>query len=134
MRVLVRTTVSGSRLRCRIPAPSPSLKVKLAVPKRERLALVYAREPMVHLRCDTIRTTCALPPLPLQHLAQRLVTEVPPILVRKLTYGEVRLLLAGALLAEGDTTDLYHCLTGSGAVRLASHLALLQLLRRLGFQ
>ena len=51
---------------------------RLALPERERFGLIYAREPVRHRRADTIRTTCALPPLLLQHLAQRLATEVPP--------------------------------------------------------
>jgi hypothetical protein len=41
---------------------------RLALPERERFGLVYAREPVRQRRGDTIRTTRALPPLPLQHL------------------------------------------------------------------
>jgi hypothetical protein len=41
---------------------------KLAVPERERFGLVYALEHVRHLCRDTIHTTHALPPLPLQHL------------------------------------------------------------------
>jgi hypothetical protein len=50
---------------------------------------------MRHRRSDTICTTRALPPLPLQHLGQRLATEIPLNLVRKLADGEIYLLLAG---------------------------------------
>ena len=53
--------------------------------------------------------------------------------LRKLAYGEVRLLLASAPLAEGETTNLYHRLAGAGTVCLAPHLAQPQL-RGLGLQ
>jgi hypothetical protein len=46
----------------------PSLKVKLAVRKRDSLGLAGARGPVVHLCCDTFPTIRALLPLPLQHL------------------------------------------------------------------
>jgi len=42
-------------------------------------------------------------PFPGLHICQRLATEVPPILVRKLADGEVRLLLAGTWSAEAYT-------------------------------
>ena len=67
-------------------------------------------------------------------MCQILPFSLPRSLVqRHLAYGEVRLLLAGALLAEGDTIDLYHRQAQTGVVRLASHLAQPQL-RRLGLQ
>jgi hypothetical protein len=47
-----------------------------------------------------------------------------------LTYGKVRLLLAGTLLAEGYAPDLRHRLMWARMLRLASHLARPQLLRR----
>src|SRR5215211_3425048 len=62
---------------------------KLALPERERFGFVYAREPVRHRRGDAILTSRALLPLPLQHLGQRLATEVPPILVRKLANCEI---------------------------------------------
>ena len=68
-------------------------------------------------------------------MCQILPFSLPRSLVqRHLAYSEVRLLLASAPLAEGDTTDLYHRLAGAGVVRPASYLAQPQLLRRLGLQ
>jgi hypothetical protein len=96
---------------------------RLAIPERERFGLVYARVPVVHLCCNAFRTTRALLPLPLQHLGQRLASEVLPILVRKLADGEVRLLLAGARSTEGYAQDLHLCSTGARTLRVASHLA-----------
>jgi hypothetical protein len=67
-------------------------------------------------------------------MCQILPFSLPSFLVqRHLAYGEVRLLLAGALLAEGDIPDLHHRQAGTGAVRLAPYLAGPQL-RRLGLQ
>jgi hypothetical protein len=83
----------------------------------------YAREPVRHRRGDTIRTTRALPPNLLQHLGQRLATEVLPILVRKLADGEVRLLLAGTWSTEGYTQDLHLCATRTRTLRLIAYLA-----------
>src|SRR3954464_15032873 len=48
----------------------------------------------------------------------------------KLTYSEVRLLLAGARFAERYAPDLHHRLMGAGVFRLASHLATPVLLGR----
>src|SRR5215213_6479072 len=105
---------------------------RLALPERERFGLIYAREPVRHRRADTIHTTRALLPLPLQHLGQRLDMEVPPILVRKLTDGEVRLLLAGTWSAEGYTQDLHLCATGARTLRVDAYLARSRLRHRLG--
>jgi len=58
-----------------------------------------------------IRTSRAIPPHSLQYLGQRLATEVPRLLVRKLADGEVRFLLAGTWSAEGYTEDLHLCAT-----------------------
>jgi hypothetical protein len=52
--------------------------------------------------------------------------------VRKLAYDKVRLLLAGARLAEGYAPDLHHCRVEAGAFRLASHLALFRRLNATG--
>src|SRR5215212_638695 len=103
----------------------------LAVPKRERLAFVYARESVMHLCCDAFRTTCALSPHPLQRLGQRLAAEVPPLLVRKLADGEVCLLLAGTRSTEGHTQDLHLCSTGTRTLRVDAYLATSRLRRRL---
>ena len=71
---------------------------------------------------------CALSPHPAQHLGERSVAEDSRFLfLRKLTYGEVRLLLAGTPLAEGHAPDFHHCQAGAGAIRLASYLAWPQL-------
>src|SRR5829696_3260668 len=105
---------------------------RLAPPKRERYGLLYAQEPVRHRRGDTIRTTPALLPLPLQHLGQRLATEVPLILVRKLADGEVRLLLAGTWSTEGHTQNLHLCAAGTRNLRLTAYLARSRLRRRLG--
>jgi len=52
-------------------------------------------------------------------------------LLHELAYGEVRLLLSGARFAEGQAPNLHYRLMGARVVRLASHLAWPQLLRRL---
>src|SRR5919112_5377728 len=65
----------------------------------------------------------ALPPLPLQHLGQRLATEVSPLLVRKLADGEIYLLLAGTRSAEGHTQNLHLCSTKTRTLRLNAYLA-----------
>src|SRR5919107_4633162 len=105
---------------------------RLALPERERFGLVYAREPARHRRGDTIRTTRALSPLPLQHLVQRLATEVPPILLRKLADGEIYLLLVGTWSTEGHTQDLHLCSTGTRTLRVDAYLARSRLRCRLG--
>ena len=69
-------------MRWRTPASSPSLKVKLTVRKRDSLGHAVARVPVVQVRSHGFLYTSALPPLLLQHLGQRLATEVPLILVR----------------------------------------------------
>jgi hypothetical protein len=84
---------------------------RLALPERERFGLVYARELVRHRSRDAFRTTLTLPPIPLQHLAQRLATEVLRLLVRKLADGEIYLLLAGTWSTEGHTQDLHLCAT-----------------------
>jgi hypothetical protein len=104
---------------------------RLALPEREWFGLVYARVPVVNLCCNAFRTTRALPPLPLQHLGQRLATEVPPILVRELAYGEVRFLLAGTRSAEGHAKNLHLRAAGARTLRLSAHLARSQLRHRL---
>ena len=96
---------------------------RLALPERKRFGLVYAREPVRHRRGHTIRTTRALLSLPLQHLSQLLAVEVPPILVRKLADGKVRLLLAGTRSAECYTQDLHLCATRTGTLRVDAYLA-----------
>src|SRR5829696_4238683 len=48
-------------------------------------------------------------PHPVQYPDQRPVAIETPGVVRELAYGEVRLLLAGARLAEGNAPDLYPC-------------------------
>jgi hypothetical protein len=103
----------------------------LALPERERFGLIYAREPVWHHRGDTIRTTLALPPLPLQHLGQRLATKVPPILMCKLADEEVRFLLAGTWSAEGHAQDLHLCSAGTRVLRIDAHLARSRLRHRL---
>jgi hypothetical protein len=96
---------------------------RLAVPERERFGLVYAREPVRHRRGNNISTTRTLPPLPLQHLTQRLTVEVPHLLVRKLADGEIYFLLAGTRLTEGYTQDLHLCSTETRSLRLTAYLA-----------
>jgi hypothetical protein len=95
---------------------------RLAVPERERFDLLYTREPVRHRRGDAICTFRTLPSLPLQHLGQRLTTEVPLILVRKLANGEIYLLLTGTWSTEGHTQDLHLCSTGTRTLRLDTHL------------
>ncbi len=60
---------------------------------------------------------------PTQHPDERLVVVEPARWLRELAYGEVRLLLAGAPLAEGDAPNLYHRRAVAGTVRPAPHLA-----------
>src|SRR5215207_3178299 len=62
-----------------------------------------------------------------QHPDESLVAEVPGLL-HKLAYGEVRLLLAAAQLAERHTSDLLHCRPPARLLRSAPHLAELKLL------
>jgi hypothetical protein len=96
---------------------------RLAVPERDGLALVYAREPMMHLCGDAFPTTRTLAPHPLQRLGQRLAAEAFRILLRKLANGEVCLLLAGTRPAEGYSQDLYLCATVARILRIDAHLA-----------
>jgi hypothetical protein len=86
---------------------------------------------MRHRRGDTIRTTRALPPLPLKHLGQRLATEVTLNLVRKLADGEIYLLLADTWSAEGYTQDLNLCSTRTRTLRPTAYLATSRLRDRL---
>src|SRR5215216_3429389 len=98
--------------------------LRSALHKSERLELVYAREPLMHLCFDLFRTTRALPPHPLQRLGQRLAAEaLLLLLLRKLANGEVCLLLAGARFTEGYTPDLHLCATEAWALRLTAHVA-----------
>jgi hypothetical protein len=66
-------------------------------------------------------------PHPTQHPDESLVANVPGLL-RKLAYGEVRLLLAGTPFAERYAPDLRHRRTQARMLRSASHLAELKLL------
>ena len=68
------------------------------------------------------RASPADPPRPVQYPDQRPVAIETPGVVRELAYGEVRLLLAGARLAEGNAPDLHHCRPLAGEVRSATHL------------
>jgi hypothetical protein len=104
---------------------------RLDLPERERFGLVYAREPMRHRRGDTICTFRTLPPLPLQHLGQRLVTEVPRLLVRKLADDEVSLLLSGTRSAERYAQNLHFCSTWTRTLCFTAYLAISRL-RHLG--
>jgi hypothetical protein len=61
------------------------------------------------------------PPHPIQHLDKWLVAGAPGSF-RQLAYCEVRLLLAGALLAEGNTPDLYYRRTWARTCRPATYL------------
>lgn len=99
------------------------------------LGFVYAREIERPRRGKII---CALAAHPVQHLPKRfaerfakwLPAEVPPpLLLRKLADGEVRLLLAGTRSAEGYTPDLHHRQMETWTLRPASHLARSSLLR-----
>jgi hypothetical protein len=64
--------------------------LRLAGTKSERLDLVYAREPLMHLGGDTFPTNRALPPHSLQRLGQRLDAEaLRPLLLRKVASCEV---------------------------------------------
>jgi hypothetical protein len=105
--------------------------VKLAVRKRDSLGLADARERVVHLCREGFLTTRVPLPLPLQHLGQRLATEVPRLLVRKLADGEVRLLLASSRSTESYTQDLHLCATRTRTLRLTAYLAISRL-RHLG--
>ena len=62
-------------------------------------------------------------PFPGLHICQRLATKVPPILVRKLADGEVRLLLAGTWSAERYAQNLHLCAAGTRTLRVDAHLA-----------
>src|SRR5918997_1769003 len=103
----------------------------LALPERQRFGLFYAREPVWHRRGDTLRSTRALLPLPLQHLGQRLATQVLLLLVRELADGKVCLLLAGTRSAEGYTQDLHLCATEARTLRVNAHLARFRFRRHL---
>ena len=97
--------------------------MRLAGTKSERLDLVYAREPLMHLRGDTFPTDRALPPHPLQRLGQRLAAEALRLLLCKLADGEIYLLLAGTRSTEGYTQDLHLCATGTRTLRVEAYLA-----------
>ncbi len=84
----------------------------------------------IPLRRDDAAREPSLPAHPLQRLGQRLAAEAL-LLPREFAYGKVRLLLAGARLAEGYASYLHYRLMEAGALRLASNLALSRLPRRL---
>src|SRR5215208_2161727 len=90
--------------------------LRLVGTKSERLDLVYAREPLMHLGGDTFPTNRALPPHSLQRLGQRLAAEALRLLLRKLANCEVCLLLAGARFTEGNPPDLHLCATEARAL------------------
>src|SRR5215210_3133166 len=96
---------------------------RLAAPERGRLALVYARELVMHLCGDAIHATRAPPPHLLQRIGERPALEAPRLLMRKLADGEVCLLLAGARSTEGYAQDLNLCAAGARTLRPASHVA-----------
>src|SRR5215211_3460610 len=77
------------------------------------------------------RASPADPPHPVQYPDQRPVAIEAAGVVRDLAYGEVRLLLAGARLAEGNAPDLHHCRPLAGEVRSAPHLTSFGIRRRL---
>src|SRR5215210_7200138 len=105
---------------------------RLAAPERGRLALVYARELVMHLCGDAIHASRAPPPHLLQRLGERPALEAPRLLlVRKLADGEVRFLLAGARSTECYAQDLHLCAAGAWTLRPASHLARFRLRLRL---
>ncbi len=62
------------------------------------------------------------PPRAIQHPDERLVAAEAPRMVRKLAYGEVRLLLASTRPAEGHTPDLHHRRPPTGESGPAPHL------------
>jgi hypothetical protein len=70
-------------------------------------------------------------PFPGIRIGQRLATEVPPLLVRQLADGEVRLLLTSTWSAEAYTQDLHLCATVTRALRIDAHLARFWLRHRL---
>jgi hypothetical protein len=72
---------------------------------------------------DAFRITRALPTHPLQRLGERLAVQALRLILRKLTNGEVCLLLAGARPTESYTPHLYDGSAGAGALCLASDLA-----------
>jgi len=96
---------------------------RLAVPQREGLSFVYARETLMYLCGDAFPTTCRLPRYPLQRLGQRPATETMRLLLRKLANAEVRLLLMSTRSTEGYPQDLHLGVSGARATRPASHLA-----------
>ncbi len=64
-------------------------------------------------------------PEPIHKLDERFIAQALRCF-RKLAYGEVRLLLAGARLAEGYAPDLYRRRAPTGSARPAAHLTRLQ--------
>ena len=68
------------------------------------------------------RASSSDPPRPIQHPDERLVATEAPGMVRKLAYGEVRLLLAGTRPAEGNAPDLHHRQPPTGKIGPAPHL------------
>src|SRR5436190_23001848 len=96
---------------------------RLAASEHERLALVYTGRLMVYSCGDLSRTSHAPPPHPLQRLGRRLAAEVLPLLLRKLTDGEVHFLLACARSAEGQATDLHLRAARARVLRPTAHRA-----------
>src|SRR5215211_3401246 len=105
--------------------------LRLAGTKSERLDLVYAREPLMHLCFNTFPTDRALPPHSLQRLGHRLAAEARRLLLRTLANCEVCLLLASAWSTEAYTPDLYYRPMEAWALGLTSHLAKVRLRHRL---
>ena len=68
------------------------------------------------------RASSSDPPRPIQHPDEQLVATEAPGMVRKLAYGEVRLLLASTWPAEGHAPDLHHRRPPTGESGPAPHL------------
>ena len=96
---------------------------KLGAPKRERLWLIYTREPLIHLCSDALPAARTLSPYPLQRLSEVLAAQTLLLALRKLSDEEVCLLLASTRAAEGHTTDLHLCATKARVSCLTAHLA-----------
>jgi hypothetical protein len=99
---------------------------------RETLGCFYPRETETPHRAKIIRARL---PHPFQRLDKRFAERSAAealFPLRKLTNGEVHLLLAGAPFAQGYTADLRYRPMEAWALGLASHLARSRLSRRLG--
>ncbi len=93
-----------------------------AKPNRTTSRLGFFDRAPIPLRRDDATRALLRPPHPVQRLGQQLATEAL-LPLRKLADGEVRLLLAGARFAEGYAPYLHDCSMGTGALRVAAHLA-----------